>query len=158
MTTRPPDDDRVSIVHLLHRLTARRRASTPAEAALLRRFFALHVLPDQPTARVREKHAQHVEDDLQWPADASPDDYLASLRDTVLNPRGGIYLAEAELEPTWTIYFVGPVPYRWRGQHPGRRIVVLFNVERLLWITGFQAEAGDAYVDRRPGCWAHDPR
>ena len=63
-----------------------------------------------------------------------------------------------ELDRTWTIYFVGPVPYRSRCRRPGRRIVVLFNAERLFWITGFQAEAGDSYVDRRPGFWAYHPR
>lgn len=158
MATRPPADDRTFIASLLDRLAASRRAATPSDVARLRRFFAQHVLPAQPTSRVLDKHAQHVEDDTQWPTDTSPDDYLGSLRDTVLHPRGGIYLAEPHVEPTWTIYFVGPVSYGSRGRRPGRRIVVLFNAERLFWITGFQAEAGETYVGRRPGFWAYRPR
>jgi hypothetical protein len=158
VVTRPPENDHVFVADLLQRLTTSRRAATRPEAARLRQYFATHVLPMQPTPRVVAKHAQHVEDDIQWPDDSSPDDYLESLRDTVLAPRGGIYLAEVELDRTWTIYFVGPVPYRSRGRRPGRRIVVLFNAERLFWITGFQAEAGDSYVDRRPGFWAYHPR
>jgi hypothetical protein len=156
--TRPPDDDRESILNLLNQIAATRRATTPPETARLRQSFALDVLPAQPTTRVREKHAQHVEDDIQWPADVSPEDYLESLRDAVRSPRGGIYLAEGALDRTWTIYFVSPVPYRSRGRYPGRRIVVLFNLERLFWITGFQAEDGDSYVNRRPGFWVYHPR
>jgi len=158
MTVRPPDDDPAGTLALIRRLTATRRTATLSEAARLRRQFAHHVLPRQPTARILAKHGQHVEDDGQWPTDASPDGYLASLRATILNPNGGIYLVEAAAERTWTIYFVGSVPYQWRGPYPGRRIVVLFNAERLFWITGFQAEAGDAYVDRQSGFWAYRPR
>ena len=158
MAARPPDDDRTTIIALLQQITASWRVVTPSEAARLRQHFALHVLPNQPTARVLDKYAQHVEDDGQWPTDISPEEYLESIRDTVRYPQGGIYLAEAEVERTWTIYFVGSVPYRSRGRHAGDRIVVLFNAERLFWITGFQAEAGDVYVDRRPGFWAHPSR
>jgi hypothetical protein len=114
--------------------------------------------PIRPTRRVREKHAQHVEDDVQWPDDTSAEEYLESLREVTLNPRSGIYLVEDEIEWTWTIYFVGRVPYRWQGRHAGQRIVVLFNAERLFWITGFQAEAGDDYVDRQHGFWVRGPR
>ncbi len=158
MVTRPPGDDRDFVVNLLDELTTNARAATPSEVAHLRQFFAVHVLPNRPTARVHEKHAQHVEGDSQWPDDASPDDYLASLRDTVLNPRSGIFLAEPGFGLTWTLYFAGPVPYRWRGRHAGSRIVVLFNAEHLFWITGFQTETGDVYVSRRPGFWTHQPR
>jgi len=153
---RPPDDER-SVVDLLHDLTMTRRA-TLAESARLGQFFAAEVLPDYPTRRVYEKHAKHVEDDLQWPEDTSADEYLDSLRATVLNPRSGVYLVEAEVERTWTIYFVGPVPYRSQGRRAGSRIVVLFNAERHFWITGFQAEAGDIYVDRQAGFWVQCPR
>jgi hypothetical protein len=151
-------DEQDQVGDVVMRLTTIRSQATPADVELLRRFFAVHVLPEQPTARVREKHAKHVEDQLQWPDDTSPDEYLESLRDTVLNPRSGIYLAVAEVEGTRTIYFVGPVPYRSRGRYAGQRIVVLFNAERSFWITGFQAEAGDAYVNRQHGFWTHAPR
>lgn len=158
MGARSPEEDRAFVVDLLHELTTSRRAATPLEIARLRQHFASHVLPAQPTTRVLEKHGKHVEDDLQWPDDTDPDEYLASLRDTILNPRAGIYLVEPEMELTWTIYFVGPVPYRCQGRHAGHGIVVLFNAERLFWITGFQAEDGDAYVERRQGFWVQQPR
>lgn len=155
MVARSPEEDRAFIDNLLRRLTTHQRALTRQEIRRLRQYFASRALPEQPTTRVLEKHGKHVEDDLQWPDDTTPDEYLVSLRDTILNPRGGIYLVEPEIELTWTIYFVGPVPYRWRGRHHGHSIVVLFNAERLLWITGFQAEAGEAYVDRQQGFWGH---
>lgn len=154
----PPDDDRVQIVDLLQQLISGQQAATPAEAMRLQRFFALHVLPTQPTMRVRQKHAQHVEDDSQWPTDVSADDYLESLREAILDPRASIFLAEPGLEGSWTLYFVGTVRYHSRGRHSGGRIVVLFNAERLFWITGFQAESGDEYVERRPGFWVHHSR
>jgi hypothetical protein len=143
---------------VLQGLTLTQRAATPAEVAQLRHFFAVHALPDQPTRRVREKHAQHVEDDRQWPEDTSTEEYLESLREVILDPRSVIYLVEEEIERTLTIYFVGRVPYRWQGRHAGQRVVVLFNAERHFWITGFQAEAGDDYVARQHGFWARGPR
>lgn len=158
MVTRRPEDDRAFVVALLDQLTVNRRASSPVETAHLRQYFAARVLPAQPTPRVIAKHGKHVEDDLQWPDDTAPDEYLASLRDTVLDPRGGIYLVEPEVELTWTIYFVGPVSYRWRGRYHGDRIVVLFNAERLFWITGFQAEDGEAYVELQQEFWVQQSR
>jgi hypothetical protein len=158
VVTRQPEDDRAFVAELLQQLTAGLRAATPAEIARLRHHFAMYVLPPQPTPRVLAKHDKHVEDDLQWPVDTTPDEYLDSLRQTIVNPRGGIYLAQAEVERTWTIYFVGPVRFPWRGHYHGHRIVVLFNAERHLWITGFQAEAGDEYVDHQQGFWVRRTR
>jgi hypothetical protein len=152
------DDSRSSVIDLIRQITTAPRAVTPSELEHLRRHFARHVLPLQPTPRVLTKHGKHVEDDGQWPDDVSPDEYLESLRETMLSISSSIYLAEAEIERTWTIYFVGPVRYRWRGRHAGSRVVVLFNAERFFWITGFQAEAGDTYVDRQDGFWAHTSR
>ena len=150
-------DDRARIIELIQWVTATRGPVPPSDLDLLRRYFAGQVLPARPTTRVREKHAKQVEDDLQWPEDTSPDEYLESLREAILNPRTGMYLVEADIEGTWTLYFVGPVPYRSRGRYAGDRIVVLFNAEHHFWITGFQAEAGDAYVNRRPGFWIQTP-
>jgi hypothetical protein len=154
----PPDDEREHVVEVLRQLTFAQRAASPAEVTQLRHFFATYVLPHWPTRRVREKHAQHVEDDLQWPDDTSPEEYLESLREAILDARSGIYLVQDEIERTWTIYFVGRVAYRWQGQHAGRRLVILFNAERHFSITGFQAEAGEDYVDRQQGFWALGPR
>jgi hypothetical protein len=100
VVTRPSEDDRDYVVNLLHQLTTARRAANLVEATRLRQYVATHILPSQLTARVLNKHAQHVEDDIQWPEDATPDDYLESLRDTVINPRGSIFMAERELDHT----------------------------------------------------------
>ena len=132
-----------------------RRRATSNETARLRRYFARHVLPDWPNRRVLDKHAQHAEGDLQWPNDTSPEAYLESLRTTVEDPRSAVYLTQAEVEGTWTVYFVGRVRREWRGRYAGARVVVLFNAERHFWITGFQAEDGDAYVERQGGFWVH---
>jgi len=94
VVTRDPDDDRAFVVGLLRQITNHQYTLTLEELTLLRQHFATHVLPVQPTTRVLEKHGKHVEDDLQWPDDTDPDEYLASLRDTILNPRSGIFLAE----------------------------------------------------------------
>jgi hypothetical protein len=67
VATHPPNDERDQVSEVLQGLTLTQRAATPAEVAQLRHFFAVHVLPDQPTRRIREKHAQHVEDDPSGP-------------------------------------------------------------------------------------------
>ena len=137
------------------------KVTGPAAPSLIeeRQIGMLDIYPEYAgrTVTRRSPESRHVEDDHQWPDDTSPDEYLASLRETVLATHGGLFLAEAEIERTWTIYFVGPVRYRWRGRYPGRLIVVLFNAERLFWITGFQAERGADYVDRQDGFWVRDP-
>lgn len=111
-----------------------------------------------PRSARRRRATAHRSRTARAEATLSPRDYLASLRATILNRIGGICLAEAVAECTWTIHFSGPVAYQWRGPYPGRRIAVLFNAERRFWITGFQAEAGDAYVERQSGFWAYRPR
>ena len=68
-----------------------------------------------------------------------------------------IYLARAVAEVTWTLYFVGRVRREWRGEYAGARVVVLFNGERHFWITGFQPENDDSYVDRQGGFWVYRP-
>ena len=39
----------------------------------------------------------------------------------------------------------------------GGRVVVLFNGEQQFWITGFQADEGDAYVEQQGGRWLKRP-
>jgi hypothetical protein len=39
----------------------------------------------------------------------------------------------------------------------GGRVVVLFNGEQQFWITGFQADEGDEYVEQQGGRWLKRP-
>jgi hypothetical protein len=97
VVARSPDEDRAFFDSLLLQLTAYRYTPTHQEIARLRQYFATQVLPAQPTTRVIEKHGKHVEDDLQWPDDTDLDEYLASLRDTILDPQSGIVTAHLRL-------------------------------------------------------------
>jgi len=104
-------------------------------------------------AYIRSKYDEHVGMRQEWPDGTEPEEYLDSLRETVLDPRSSIYLTDQRGATDWTIYFVGPVRFRWHGTNGSNRIAVLFNAERHLFITGFQPTDGDAYVDRRGGFW-----
>jgi len=83
------------------------------------------------------KYLAHVEIDRQWPEDTTPDEYLASLRDTVLDPQSGIYMTDANTVQEWAVYFVGRVRRPWRGDNSSDRVVVIFNGERAAWARGF---------------------
>ena len=93
----------------------------------------------------------------EWPSETTEDEYLDCLRDVVTEWRSGVYLARDELEDSWTLYFVGRVRRSWRGPMTGGRVVVLFNGEQQFWITGFQADEGDAYVEQQDGRWLKRP-
>jgi hypothetical protein len=129
-----------------------RRASA-GELNRLREFFARQVLRAEVDDYILKKYCKHVLDDLHWPDDTSPGDYLESLRTTVLDPRSAIYLTADNEAGDWTIYFVGRVRRDWRGPDGSDRIAVLFNGERCLFITGFQPAMGDAYIERQGGFW-----
>src|SRR6266536_2949133 len=130
-------DERAAIRDLVRRLGETGQPATPAELARLRDFFAHQVLPAGVTTRVRAKHDLHVVTRAEWPSDTTEEEYLESLRSTVEDWRSGIFLAWDELEGRWTVCFVGRVRRAWRGHRAGSRLVVLFNGERLFWITGF---------------------
>jgi hypothetical protein len=155
MSIGSPSGDYSEIRTLVRELGEARgtQPATPAEVARLRDFFAHHVLPATPDAYVIAKYGKHVESDLEWPEDTSPEEYLESLRSTVLDQRSEIYLTdESDLEE-WTIYFVGRVRRAWQGPDGSGCIAVLFNGERHFFITGFQPTMSSAYVDRQGGFW-----
>lgn len=130
------------------------RLTTVEEARRLREFFGRHVLPGVPDPYILRKYYEHVEGDQQWPSDTTPEQYLESLRETILDARSGIYLSFGA-SGEWTIYFVGRVRRRWRGPGGSNRILVILNAERRFFITGFQPSRDDEYVERQGGFWVH---
>lgn len=133
------------------------RGARPDEVHRLRDFFARRVLRDEVDDYITAKYRTHVEEDRQWPDGTTADEYLSSLRDVVLDPRSGIYLADARSGLGWSLYFVGRVRRAWRGPAGSNRLVVIFNGERHSFITGFQPDDDDAYVERQGGFWLHRP-
>src|SRR5690242_2611544 len=91
------------------------RAAMPDEIARLRDFFAHRVLRPSVDAYIQAKYDQHVVTRHEWPDDTEPEEYLESLRATVLDTRGGIYLTDHDGDSEWSIYFVGRVRRAWRG-------------------------------------------
>jgi hypothetical protein len=94
---------------------------------------------------------------VQWPTDTLPEEYLESLRETVLDPTSAIYLTDATPVEEWAIYFSGRVRRVWRGQSGSDRLVVIFNGEHHRLVTGFQPRRGDSYVERQGGFWIYRP-
>jgi hypothetical protein len=129
------------------------RLPTPEEVSRLRNFFGRRVLRSHVDDYIRRKYFQHVGDDAQWPEDTTEEEYLESLREIVLDPQSAIYMTDDDDEGEWTIYFVGRARRSWLGPRGSGRIVVLFNGERHILVTGFQPEAGDAYVSAQGGFW-----
>ena len=149
------EHERAEIRQLVQQLGVARgaRAASAEEVARLRLFFGRRVLRAEPDAYVMRKYRAHVEHDEQWPLDTSPEEFLESLRETVLDHHSSLYLTDVGDDPDWTLYFVGAVRRPWRGPNGSSRIVVLFNGERHLFVTGFQPERGADYVDEKGGFW-----
>jgi hypothetical protein len=131
------------------------RLATPEEAERLRDFFGRHALRDSVDTYVLNKYDRHVVDRREWPPDTTPEGYLESLRETVLNVRSSIYLAIYDGDADWSIYFVGPVRRIWRGPRGSDRLFVAFNAERHFLITGFQPLDGTMYVEQQGGFWVY---
>jgi hypothetical protein len=131
------------------------RKPTPEEVAHLRDFFSHRVLRTFVDAYIQAKYDEHVGRRLEWPDDTEPLDYLASLRETVLDPRSGLYLTNRHGTTDWALYFVGSVRRQWRGPYGSNRTAVLFNAERHSFVTGFQPLDDDDYIERRGGFWVH---
>ena len=55
-------------------------------------FFGRRALPGQVDDYVLSKYQKHVERDFEWPDDTTPEEYLASLRETVVDWSSAIYL------------------------------------------------------------------
>lgn len=122
---------------LVHALGSTERTATPDEATRICRFLSENVLPGRITARVAGKHGTHVEDNLEWPRGTTLDEYLESLRAITLDERSGLFFEYSEEEGDWTVYLVGRVRRAWRGPSSSGWIVVIFNADRRLWVTGF---------------------
>ena len=129
------------------------RVASAPEVTSLREFFGRRVLRADVDAYIMGKYLAHVERDEHWPLDTTPEEFLESIRQTVLDPRSAIYLTDAGDVPDWAIYFVGATRRVWRGPNCSSHIVVLFNGERHLFVTAFQPEDGDDYVDTKGGHW-----
>jgi hypothetical protein len=143
---------------LVHALGTTGRIATVDEATRICRFLGESVLPRRITARVADKHGTHVEDNLEWPRGTTPDEYLESLRAITLDERSGIFFEYSEEDRDWTAYLVGRARRAWRGPSSAGWIVVIFNADRGLWVTGFQPERGIDYVSGRDGFWVRSPR
>jgi hypothetical protein len=150
-------DERAEIRRLVRELGASGgdRTAAPDEVARLRDFFGRRVLRPAVDAYIQAKYDQHVGRRHEWPDDTEPEEYLESLRETVLDPRSGIYLTDHGGDGEWSIYFVGHVRRAWQGASGSSRIFVAFNAERHLLITGFQPLDGDSYVMRQEGFWVY---
>jgi hypothetical protein len=131
------------------------RLATPDEARRLRDFFGRHVLRDRVDGYIQRKYHQHVVERLEWPANTTPEEYLESLRDAVLDARSSIYLTDRIGATDWALYFVGAVRRAWRGPGGSNRVAVLFNAERHFLITGFQLPGEETYVERQGGFWVY---
>ena len=131
------------------------RTATPEEIARLRSFFGRRVLREHVDTYILRKYDQHVVDRLEWPSDTTPEEYLESLRETILDVRSSMYLTDRIGATDWAIYFIGPVRRDWRGPSSASRIAALFNAERHFLITGFQPPDGDTYVERQGGFWVY---
>ena len=131
------------------------RAVSPEEVVRLRDFFGRHVLRAEVDGYIQRKYDQHVVERQEWPTDTTPEEYLESLRETVLDVRSNIYLTDRIGATDWAIYFVGPVRRGWRGPGGSSRIAVLSNAERHFLITGFQPPDEETYVGRQGGFWVY---
>ena len=132
------------------RLTASRE-----QLAQLRAFFGQRVLRAEVDDYIQRKYALHVEEDRHWPGDTTPEEYLESVRHTVLDTSSAIYLTQNGPDHTWSIYFVGRVRREWRGPRGSNRIVVMFNAEYHRFVTGFQPDDDDEYVEQQDGFWLY---
>lgn len=155
MPTESPHDEFDEIRDLVRSLGEARgaRIARVEEVVRLRSFFARRILRAEVDDYILAKYRKHVEDDLEWPEDVSPAEYLESLRITVLDRRSSIYLTDETDLAEWTIYFVGRVRRDWQGPDSSGCVAVLFNGERHFFITGFQPTMGTAYIDRQGGFW-----
>jgi hypothetical protein len=131
------------------------RIASSEEAERLRDYFGRHVLRDSVDAYIQRKYDQHVVERLEWPASTTPEEYLESLREAVLDARSSIYLTDRIGATDWAIYFVGVVRRGWRGPGGSNRVAVLFNAERHFLITGFQPPGEETYVERQGGFWVY---
>lgn len=104
-------------------------------------------------------YLRHVRRGMEWPSGTTRAEYLESLRQTVLDPDGGIYVERRF--GAWELTFVARSG-RWRGESGGEWILVGYSPGHGFWVTGFQPDRGLDYVTQRPdgtdGRWLRRPR
>ena len=158
-------DYHASIAGLVRVLGESARQPTRAELARLQRVLADQVLPSLADIRAGRgagpyllgKHLKHVVEAEEWPAGTSPAAYLGSLRTTVRNPRVGVRLYRDVDSGQWMVPFVARVRRDWAGPESGTHVVLVFNGERVLWVSGFQVRHGVEYSRRQGGWWLRSP-
>jgi hypothetical protein len=132
-----------------------RLSPSRAQLAQLRAFFGYRVLRAEVDDYIQGKYDLHVEEDRHWPDDTTPAEYLLSIRETVLDQRSAIYLTASGPDQTWSVYFVGRVRRAWRGPRGSNRVVVIFNAEYHRFVTGFQPDDDEEYVEQQDGFWLY---
>jgi hypothetical protein len=127
------------------------RTATPDEIARLRDCYGHRVLRPYVDDYILGKYDRHVLGDGEWPEGTSPDENLESVRETVVDSRGTIYLTDDTEDGRWNLYFFGRVRRDWRGPEGSDRIVVIFNAEDHRFVSRFHPTTDEAYVRHRDG-------
>jgi len=84
-------------------------------------------------------YLRHVVARQEWPVGTTLDEYIASLRNAVLDTDGGILLQS--IQHLWHLTFVAR-SHEYTGPAGGRWIAVGYGVNYGYWVTGYQPEAG----------------
>jgi hypothetical protein len=133
-----------------------------ADAAVARQALLLYgrALARHELIPIMERdYLKHVAEGEEWPAGTSPDDYVSSLREAVLNPTGGVFLAT--IAGRLALTFVAPSG-RWSGPSSGGWIRVGYGVDYQYWTAGYQPKHGIADLERAAregaGRWLREPQ
>ena len=103
-------------------------------------------------------YLRHVVAQREWPPTTTFRQYIDSLRATVSDGTGGIYLSR--VAGTWSVAFLAQSA-SWRGMRGGEWILVEYRPSYGFWVTGFQPRDGLAHVtgspNRTDGRWLREP-
>jgi hypothetical protein len=103
-------------------------------------------------------YLRHAIVQREWPPGTTFGDYVESLRRSILDPSGGLYLDR--YFGVWEFSFVAASGPR-RGPGGADWILVGYQVEYGFWVTGFQPQAGLGYLartsKRTDGRWLRRP-
>jgi hypothetical protein len=78
---------------------------------------------------------KHVVAGQEWPTGTSLDEYVQSLRDTILEEEGAVSMEQVHTFHRLTFLSSSN---RWRGPNGGPWILVGYNINYAYWSTGFQ--------------------
>ena len=133
-----------------------------ADGAVMRQALTLYgrVLTHHELIPIAERdYLKHVADGEEWPLGTSMDDFVRSLRDTVLNPEGGLFLAMIGTRLALTFVAASG---RWRGPNSGGWIRVGYGVDYKYWTAGYQPKHGVSDLDEAArggaGRWLREPQ